>query len=237
MLITVNRGMHLKHDAQIVRVRNRGIGPDLHKQRGIRMKRPPERRSHSLFFLPIIIVFALAGCVVHSISPFYTPDVVIEMPDIYGQWMLRESVFKEGTGKPWTFSKDSIIIPGDKGLPDMLSARFFKVNDTIFLDTVAAEPREDVSLWWTLHISPMHTVSKVVAGEDTLRIIPLNASWLEEAVKNRMFVVAHVWHEEQKTYLFTASSAEWAEFLKKYGSDPRAFPETDAFVFERHSRK
>jgi hypothetical protein len=222
---------------QIVGVRNRGIVPDLYKQRGLRMKKQTERRRRSSFFLSIIIVFAFAGCVVHSVSPFYTPDVVIEMPGLYGQWMLRESVFKEGTGKSWTFSKDSIVIPGDKGLPDTLSARFFKVNDMIFLDTIAAEPREDVSLWWTLHISPMHTVSRVVAGENTLRIIPLNASWLEEAVKNRTVVLAHVWHEEQKTYLFTASSAAWAEFLKKYGSDPRAFPEADAFVFEWQSRK
>jgi len=36
-----------------------------------------------------------------------------------------------------------------------------------------------------------------------------------------------------KENLFIASSAEWVEFLKKYGSDQQAFPEKDAFVFTR----
>jgi hypothetical protein len=48
-------------------------------------------------------------------------------------------------------------------------------------------------------------------------------------------ILPSVWHEEQKAYLFTASSAEWVEFLKKYGNDPLAFPEADAFVFVKQS--
>lgn len=201
------------------------------------MKKRSVKKSFLSIFLPLLMVSALAGCVVHSINPFYTRDLITDIPALYGQWMLRESVFKEGTDKPWIFSKDSIIIPGIKGASATLSARFFKVNDMVFLDTIAADPQEDVSLWWTLHISPMHTVSKVVVSDNMFRVIPLDASWMEESVKNKTVTLPSVWHEEQKMHLFTASGAEWVEFLKKYGSDPNAFPEKDAFVFERPQQK
>ncbi|GAB4482894.1 MAG: hypothetical protein OHK006_02400 [Thermodesulfovibrionales bacterium] len=45
-----------------------------------------------------------------------------------------------------------------------------------------------------------------------------------------------VWHSEQNAYLFTASSAEWVAFLKKYGKNPQAFPEKDALVFTRQEK-
>ena len=199
--------------------------------------RQRSKKKISVSLCLVIAVCTLAGCVVHSVNPFYTRERVIEMPGMYGQWMLKESVFKEGTDQPWTFSKDSIIIPGDKGMASALSARFFKVNDMVFVDTIAAEPQQDVSLWWTLHISPMHTVSKVIVSEHALRVIPLDASWMEEAVKNKLVLLPAVWHEEQRMHFFTASSAEWVEFLKKYGSDPQAFPEKDAFVFARLQQK
>jgi len=183
----------------------------------------------------VLAVFMLAGCVVHSVNPFYTRDLITEMPGLYGQWMLTKSTFREGTEKPWTFSNNAIMIPGDKGTVTTIVARFFRINDMLFLDTTADEPQEDMSLWWTLHISPMHTVSKVLADEETLRIIPLKASWMEQAVKDKTVILPSVWHEEEKAYLFTASSAEWVEFLKKYGNDPQAFPETDAFVFVKQN--
>jgi len=201
------------------------------------MMKQIERQSLLLFIFSMLMVCMIAGCVVHSVSPFYTRDLITDMPAVYGQWMLKESAFREGTDRPWTISKDSIIVPGDKGTTATLAARFFKVNDMVFLDTIAADPQEDVSVWWTLHISPMHTVSKVVVSDTILKVIPLDASWMEEAVKNKTVVLPSLWHEEQKMHLFTASGAEWVEFLKKYGSDPNAFPEKDAFVFERPQQK
>lgn len=191
--------------------------------------------SVSLFL--VLAFCTLAGCVVHSVNPFYTRDLIAEMPGLYGQWMLTKGTFSEGTEKPWTFSKDAIIIPGDKGTVSTIATRFFRINDMVFLDTTADEPQQNMGLWWTLHISPMHTVSRVIAEENTLMLIPLNASWMEQAVKDKTVVLPSVWNEEQKEYLFTASSAEWVEFLKKYGSDPQAFPEDETFVFTRLQQK
>ncbi len=201
------------------------------------MQKLLERKSLWSILLRICLVALLSGCVVQSINPFYTQDLIAEMPDLYGQWMLKESAFREGRDKIWLFSKDSIIIPGDKADAASLSARFFKVDDMVFLDTTAAEPQGDMSLWWTLHISPMHTVSKVIVSENALRVIPLNASWLNDAVKNKGVTLRSVWREDVKENVFIASSAEWVDFLKKYGSDPQAFPDEDVFVFKRPQQK
>ncbi len=201
------------------------------------MQKLLERKGFLSFLLFISLVAMISGCVVQSISPFFTQDLVVEVPNLYGRWMLKKSPFEEGTDKPWMFSKDSIIIPCDKGDVASLSARYFKVKDVVFLDTIAAEPQENISLWWMFHISPMHTVSKVIPGEDTLRVIPLNASWLNDAVKNKSVTLPSVWREEMKEHVFMASSAEWIAFLEKYGSDPEAFPDDNAFVFQRSEQK
>jgi len=190
--------------------------------------------TYAVYICLSLCAAVLAGCVVHSVHPFYTAETVTELTALYGQWKLEQSIFKEGTENPWTFLKDVIIIPRDKGGFARLSARFFKVNDMIFLDTTADEPQQDIDLWWMFHISPMHTVSRIITENKTLRIIPLNALWLNDAVKNKSVVLQSVWREEMKENLFIASSAEWVEFLKKYGSDQQAFPEKDAFVFTRH---
>lgn len=179
----------------------------------------------------------LAGCIVHSAHPFYTADSVVDMPELYGPWKLEQSIFREGTETPWTFSKDAIVIPQDRESVARLSARFFKVHDILFLDTTADEPQQDMSLWWMFHITPLHTVSRVIAEDKTLRIIPLNVSWLDDAVRNKSVALRSVWREEMKENLFIASSAEWVDFLKKYGADPQAFPDKDAFVFVRPQEK
>jgi hypothetical protein len=147
------------------------------------------KTTYAAYVYLFLCAAVLSGCIVHSVHPFYTEDTVMEMTELYGQWKLEQSIFKEGTENPWTFSKDVIIIPRDKGDVTRLSARFFKVNDMIFLDTTADEPQQDIGLWWMFHISPMHTVSRIIAENKTLRIIPLNVSWLDDAVKNKSVVL------------------------------------------------
>lgn len=197
------------------------------------MKKLSDRRSASLILLSLLVACLLAGCVVPSVNSFFTKDLETDMPAIIGQWSLTESSMKEDLNKQFTFTKDTIITPGEKGSGCILTSHFFKIDDMVFLDLIAAEAPQNNSFWWVLHITPMHTVSRVIVEEKTMKIIPLNARWMEEEVKTKSVALPAVWHREQKYYLFTASSAEWVEFLKKYGKDSQAFQEKDAFVFTR----
>ncbi|MBI5848788.1 MAG: hypothetical protein HZB31_12750 [Nitrospirae bacterium] len=181
----------------------------------------------------VISLCLLTGCIVQSVNPFYGKETIADLPAVYGKWVLKESSVDEGLNKEWTFSADKISLPDTKTGSSALSSRFFRIGDMLFLDATADSPQEGLSVWWTLHVAPVHTVSLVIAGDKTMKIIPLDASWMEAAVKNKTVLLPSVWHQEQKTYLFTATSAEWAAFLKKYGKDPNVFPEKEAFVFVR----
>lgn len=181
----------------------------------------------------LICFFTLTGCVVQSVNPFFTKDLAMEMPAVSGQWTLIEGSVKEDLNKTFTFTKDTLLPPDSKDKNGVLTLQFFKIDDMLFLDLIATDPPQCNSIWWVTHVSPMHTVSRVIAEEKTLKIIPLNASWMEEAVKNKTIALPSVWHNEQNFNLFTASPEEWVSFLKKYGKDPQAFPEKNAFVFTR----
>ena len=167
------------------------------------------------------------------INPFYAKEAVTGLPEVYGKWVLTQSSVDEGLNREWTFSADKITLPDAKGGSFTLSSRFFRIGDMLFLDAMADAPPDGLSFWWVLHVTPVHTVSRVIADNKLMKIIPLNASWMEDAVKNKIVQLPAVWNQEQNSYLFTATSADWAEFLKKYGKDQNVFPEKDALVFVR----
>ncbi len=190
-------------------------------------------KSVIMHFAVAIPLFAMAGCVVHSVNPFYGKETITDLPGLYGKWLLKESKVDEGLNREWAFSADKIMVPDKKGGFSALSSRFFKIDDMLFLDAIADAPPDGLGFWWVLHVAPMHTVSRVIAEEKTLKIIPLNATWMEAAVKNRTVLLPSIWHQDLNAYLFTASSAEWVEFLRKYGKNQNVFLEKDAFVFRR----
>lgn len=178
----------------------------------------------------------LAGCVVHSVRPFYTQDLLVDLPEIIGQWTLAEGGLKDDRNKTFTFTKDSLIPPGAADRGGSLTPHFFRIEGMLFLDLIAADPPQSNSFWWVAHVTPAHSVSKVILEEKSFKLIPLSSSWMEEAFKSRTIDLPAVWHSEQNAYLFTASSAEWVAFLKKYGKNPQAFPEKDALVFTRQEK-
>ena len=160
------------------------------------MRSGSELRSILKFFASIISLVILAGCVVQSINPFYAKDAAADLPQVYGKWVLTQSSVDEGLNREWTFSADKITLPDAKGGSFVLSSRFFRIGDMLFLDAIADSPPDSLSFWWVLHISPMHTVSRVIAEEKTMKIIPLNASWMENAVKQKTVLLPAVRHPE-----------------------------------------
>ncbi|MBI5631979.1 MAG: hypothetical protein HZA15_00635 [Nitrospirae bacterium] len=197
------------------------------------MKQLNKMKAVKVAVLVILSFMLLPGCIVQSVNPFYGKEAIADLPAVYGKWVLKESSVKEGLNREWTFSADNISLPDTKTGSSALSVRFFRIDDMLFLDAMADAPPEGLSVWWTLHVAPVHTVSRVVLEDKTMKIIALDASWMEEAVKKKTVMLPSVWHQEQKTYLFTATAAEWAGFLKKYGKDQNVFSDKEAFIFVR----
>lgn len=197
------------------------------------MKQLNKKNTVGVALFVIFSFILLSGCIVQSVNPFYAKESIADLPALYGKWVLKQSSVDEGLNREWTFSADKIMLPDTKTGSSTLSSRFFRIDDMLFLDAIADAPPDALSVWWVLHVTPVHTVSRVIADNKTMKIIPLDASWMEEAVKKKTVTLPSVWHQEQNAYLFTASAADWKEFLKKYGKDQNVFPEKEAFVFVR----
>lgn len=197
------------------------------------MKPSNNKKTVGIAVIVMLSFCLLSGCIVQSVNPFYEKEALTDLPAVYGKWVLKKGSVKEGLNSEWTFSADKISLPETKTGASALSSRLFKIDDMLFLDAIADDPPEGLSVWWTFHVAPVHTVSRVILEDKTMKIIPLDASWMEAAVKKRTVMLPSVWHQEQNGYLFTATPAEWSAFLKKYGKDLEVFSEKEAFVFVR----
>ena len=193
-----------------------------------------KRKLHYTKLLIMMLgLWMFAGCVVHSVRPFYTPELLVDVPEFIGQWTLVEGNAQEDLNKQFTFTKDTLIPPDSSGKSGVLTIHLFRIDDMLFLDLIATDPPQCNTFWWVAHVTPVHSVAKVVVAEKTLRIMPLSSSWLEGVLKSGSVILPAIWHDAQNAHVFTASSAEWVAFLMKYGKDAEAFRLKDAFVFTK----
>lgn len=182
-----------------------------------------------------IICLPLIGCIVQSLHPFYTEKVVIDFPRIMGNWDLiltgEEDVSEDGK-KPWQFTKDTIEIVDEKGRRSVLKAKYFKVGDTVFVDSTAVDPEEQAGIaeWWALHVIPVHLLCKIQIEEDTLILIPLNYNWFDEhAGESKEIPFVKI----DDFMIFTATSEQWVSFLNKHHDTKDVFNEEFAYTLRR----
>ena len=184
---------------------------------------------------------SLAGCIVQSLQPFYKEKALIEMPGIRGEWMLMRDAGKDVSKKdikPWVFSGDKVETFDEKGRRSILKVRYFKVDNTVFVDVVADEPDESVlNKWWYFHVVPVHSVARVTLKNGVLTIIPLNYSWLKDAIEAGRVSLPHIRLKAADMTVFNVDSDTWMAFLKRYGDDRKAFPEKLEYVFKRPQHK
>lgn len=174
----------------------------------------------------VLMCIALGGCVLGSVNPFYTPDLVVDMPELHGNWTYEVNP-EPGEGALVSISEGKITI-SDKGAPPA-DARltFFKVDGTLFADFYPDEGQ----LKFTLvgEGVPVHLISLVNYQEGRLLFNPLDYEWLlkqaESGSVNIPFKKSS--EDEGADVILTASPEQWIEFLKTHRSNTRAFPHTD----------
>ena len=181
---------------------------------------------------------SLAGCIVQSLQPFYKEKALIEMPGIRGEWILMRDAGKDASKKdiePWVFSGDKVETFDEKGRRSILKVRYFKVENTVFVDVMAGEPDQSVlNKWWYLHVMPVHSVARVMLKDGVLTIIPLNYSWLKDAIEAGRVSLPHIRLKAADMTVFNVDSDTWMAFLKKYKDDKDAFTDKLEHVFKRH---
>lgn len=185
---------------------------------------PLRKFTFFVFFCSLI-----SGCLVQSLNPYYTEDLLIERPELNGKWI---PVDDKNEAAYWVFDNNEITVHGktDDKL-DYLDVHYFKLDNIIFIDLTVTNFKNyhatDTSL---IHLFPVHTVYKLKINRDSLTIIPLNKDWFEEAVKNKEIEIPFITSSESEPILYTNYSSSWVDFLKKYGDNHQAFDEKFGFI-------
>jgi hypothetical protein len=179
-----------------------------------------------------LLFLSLAGCIVQSFNPFYTNDLVIDFPAINGEWELTQIGNKkvsEDEKKPWVFSSGTLEIMDENNLKSRLITACFKIENTVFLDTTAADidKQGNIGLFWAMNVLPVHALLKVRINEDTLTLIPLNYEWFEDNAGK--FNIPFVHNKKDAIIMYTATSEQWVSFLKENLDTEGAFNEKDFF--------
>lgn len=174
-----------------------------------------------------VVLFTIAGCIVQSLNPYYTEDSVCNIPGIAGEWTLLDEG-KPQSGKPWSFGSDKVITYDKNGIPASVKVVYFRIGETFFLDTIADGPGEGTNRWWTMHVFPVHIVTKVEIRDNRLTLTPIDYNWLEKALENGIVRLPHLRQKDEDSVLFTASAREWMDFLRKYSHDGSVFSDKNA---------
>ncbi len=188
--------------------------------------------------LPLLAAMMLSGCFMQSLQPFYSQQMVVQMPELSGKWLLVSAGNENVTKKypePWIFDQ-STLRTFDKGVASLLNVVWFRIDDALFADFSASDSEQTTQLnaWWTMHSISVHSVCKVLIDKETLSLIPLDGEWISKAIDKREIPLSYALvGGKSDHYVLTSSSQELAAFLKKYRHSPEAFPMDNAHVLRR----
>ncbi len=201
----------------------------------------------------------LSGCVVKSYHPFYTESSKIEFPQSVGSWDLTLDQDKPVKGdKPtWFFEKNRLTAYDTEGKFSRFTTVFFKIGEDVYCDFSPEYEEHTFNLYWLFMNTDLHTVCRVEEKEGDLWFSMLNYEWIVDQIKAeskdapqsfwksfgqklkpKAFDLPFIWRqmgqeESDKDYLFTASSEEWQDFLRKNSRNIYLFPKPQ-FVLSRH---
>jgi len=187
--------------------------------------------------LMLFISIFLSGCLVQSLTPFYTEDSLIQFAEIYGSWRLIRD-FSGDVSKadipPWQFTGGRITTFDGRGLEAKLQAKYFSIDDTVFMDITAGDPHtSSISEIWAMHVAPVHTLARVTIKKDTLILTPLNYDWFESALVSNLITFPVIKLETANLTVFNPDSETWVTFLKKYKDQKEIFSEKLRYEFKR----
>lgn len=179
----------------------------------------------------VLICFLISGCIVGSQNPFYTPDLVVDKAELYGKWFFDERV-KPGENSPLVLSAGKLTLYDDSGAPADAKLTFFQVDGVLFADIFPEKGQIKAELVGDL--APVHLISLVKYENEKLFLNPMDYDWLAKEVEAGTIKLPYTKAGPNTDILFTASSAQWVEFLKAHHKDPKMFPsQTEGWLIRK----
>ena len=188
--------------------------------------------------LPVLLIF-LSGCLVQSFHPFYTDKSKVALPGLNGEWdAVTIWGDKAATNlPPWRISGNELVAYDSATPSSKIRVTFFKVGERLFCDSAADDVGDGPKLpsYLAQHLRGVHVITKIETNEDTLAFLPLDYDWLTVCLGEGKALLPYLTRAEEKNWmLFTATPADWENFLTTYGSDAKAFPTNHLYLLKRH---
>ena len=213
-------------------------------------------------FLLVLLSSIFVGCIdnpVQSLTPFYTEDAVIQLPQLEGEWLsffVFDDDILQMNIKPWVLEGSTVKIFDENGKISVAQTKFFQIEDSYFADIVMANfsleffddfngdtLASDVNLlanfaftfWSMSHWRPVHVVYKVQIEEDhtSLVLTPLSFNWLAKILEENPDLIPLIERSDADSPFASpsanATSETWMLLLKKYRNEEKAFPSDQMF--------
>jgi hypothetical protein len=179
--------------------------------------------------LPILLGLALpfAGCVVTSVSPFYTAaDLVVE-PALPGRWWPADEQ-AAGTSfiefRPCGDKAYWLAVEENQVVTNKCVVHLFKLKGQLFMDLLPTGCHDD--------FIPTHQVLKATISGASLKLAGLKYKWLEETLARNPGAIRHEKIKEQcesnrdtERIVLTAATKELQEFVLKNLENKEAWDE------------
>lgn len=193
-------------------------------------------KSFSLF---IVFALLLTSCIVNSLHPFYTNDVLHYESKFVGNWEDEENgvwnvkpfqeVFNEVKGdldkesfeRYNKYNNISYVVNYEK---DSAKSAFlvvpFKINNQLFLDFSPLEDNESlkgVNSLYSNHLISSHSLAKLdIDTKENITIKWLDSDKLEALMKANKIKIKYEKIGVDDDIVLTASSEELVKFIEKY---------------------
>jgi hypothetical protein len=187
-------------------------------------------RTFRTFIIFISFLLPLSGCLVYSLNPFYTKEKIIEYPSVIGTWECVKGCddAEIPLGKDWQFTENSVRVTDREGRQSNLVARYFKVGETVFLDTTIHD-LDSLAAITSMHLLPAHLLTKVEMDteKEMLTLTTLNYNWFNGAELEMPFT------NIDDVRVFIATPEQWIAFLEKHRSSKDIYDEEDSITLKR----
>ena len=159
--------------------------------------------------LAICFLTIFTGCIVTSIHPFYTENVIISDADLVGEWTKEDGegslIFTQDGEKKYK------LILQEENDTLRFEVHLFKLQQQLFLDLYPLSSEKEDETFWGLHFLPLHSILFVKQIEPTFQFASLGQQWLKNQIKNDSLCVAHETVGDR--IILTASSKDLQKFL------------------------
>jgi hypothetical protein len=178
------------------------------------------------------VLFMVAGCIVLSVYPFYTPKDLIFDPALAGRWA------KDGTTNEfWQFTtaseKSYTLATTDDHDTNGFYAHLFQLKQYQFLDLITTNRDAQFQM-------PMHLITKVAHTDTGLSLHFMDFGWLAGYLETNPAALSHIivpqdpdnTNSDKMVYL-TAETKDLQKFLLKHAADTNAFGSDSAVELHR----